>query len=43
MVEAQQERITELGEDWLVDNRSDTVRGLMRRAVRRLADEAQAA
>jgi vanillate O-demethylase monooxygenase subunit len=43
MVEAQQERISELGEDWLVDNRSDTVRGLMRRAVRRLGDDAKAA
>ncbi len=43
MVEAQQERLSELGEDWLVDNRSDGVRLLMRQAVARLADEAQRA
>jgi vanillate O-demethylase monooxygenase subunit len=38
MVEAQQERICELGEDGLVDNRSDSVRILMRQAVNRLAE-----
>jgi vanillate O-demethylase monooxygenase subunit len=43
MVEAQQERLTELGEDWLLNNRSDEVRVLMRRAVSRLAKEADAA
>lgn len=36
MVEAQQLRIAELGEDWLVDNRSDAPRIAMRRAVERL-------
>lgn len=36
IVEAQQERLSEFGEDWLVDNRSDVARGAMRRAVRRM-------
>ena len=40
MIEAQQERISELGEGWLVDNRSDAVRILMRQAVERLAKSA---
>jgi phenylpropionate dioxygenase-like ring-hydroxylating dioxygenase large terminal subunit len=43
MVEAQQERISELGEDWLVDNRSDAVRILMRQAVDRLANSSEGA
>jgi phenylpropionate dioxygenase-like ring-hydroxylating dioxygenase large terminal subunit len=33
MVEAQQARLSELGEEWLVDNRSDAPRLAMRRAV----------
>ena len=37
MVEAQQMRLSELGEDWLVDNRSDAPRVAMRRAVERMA------
>ena len=36
IVEAQQSRLSELGEDWLVDNRSDAARLAMRRAVDRL-------
>jgi phenylpropionate dioxygenase-like ring-hydroxylating dioxygenase large terminal subunit len=36
IVEAQQERLTEFGEDWLVSNRSDAARLEMRRAVRRM-------
>jgi len=36
MVEAQQVRLSELGEDWLVDNRSDAPRIAMRRAVERM-------
>jgi vanillate O-demethylase monooxygenase subunit len=36
IVEAQQERLSEFGEDWLVSNRSDTARLEMRRAVRRM-------
>jgi len=43
MVEAQQERISEFGEDWLLNNRSDEVRVLMRRAVSRLASVADSA
>jgi vanillate O-demethylase monooxygenase subunit len=36
IVEAQQERLTEFGEGWLVSNRSDAARLEMRRAVRRM-------
>jgi phenylpropionate dioxygenase-like ring-hydroxylating dioxygenase large terminal subunit len=43
MVEAQQERISELGEDRLVDNRSDAVRILMRQAVDRFAKNSEGA
>jgi len=36
MVEAQQERIDEFGEDWLVDNKADAPRVMARRAVTKL-------
>ena len=38
MVEAQQERINEFGEDWLVDNRADGPRIIARKAVLRLQE-----
>jgi hypothetical protein len=36
MVEAQQLRINEFGEEWLVDNKADAPRVMARRAVSRL-------
>jgi phenylpropionate dioxygenase-like ring-hydroxylating dioxygenase large terminal subunit len=38
IVEAEHSRISELGEDWMVDVRSDLPRVAMRRAIRRLID-----
>lgn len=42
IVEAEHSRIAELGEDWMVDIRSDAPRVAMRRAIQRLVDQSQA-